>query len=128
MTNKTETVERARAAEAELHEVKSTRKALETNTKKALQSMTAQVTEATFAQTKSDKECASLKDSVRSLRDAWAREMKAVKEEYKRSTEREKHDREEAVSLLIILIPAVLRLTDQQLKHVALAKLVQSQR
>jgi hypothetical protein len=59
--------------------------------------MTAQVTEATFAQTKSDKECASLKDSVRSLREAWAREMKAVKDEWKSGQERERLEREEAV-------------------------------
>lgn len=60
--------------------------------------MTAQVTEATFAQTKSDKECAALKDSVRSLREAWAREMKAVRDEWRKNTEREVKEREEAVS------------------------------
>ncbi len=92
--------ERARTAEAELDELKSTTKALETSTKKALQNMTAQVTEATFAQTKSDKECASLKSSVRSLRDAWGREMKVVKQEWRKGAEREKQEREEAVRYL----------------------------
>lgn len=60
--------------------------------------MTAQVTEATFAQTKADKECSSLKDSVRSLRDAWGREMKGVRDEWRKGQEKEKLEREEAVS------------------------------
>lgn len=61
--------------------------------------MTAQVTEATFAQTKADRECTSLKESVKSLRDAWGREMKLVREEWRKGQDKERQERDEAVSL-----------------------------
>ncbi|WVQ97461.1 hypothetical protein IAU59_004574 [Kwoniella sp. CBS 9459] len=105
-----EILERARTAEAALSSHQSTRKALEQSTKKSLSHMTAQLTEAQAGQAKAERECASLRDSVRSLRDVWAREVKSVREEWKRGEEKGKKEREEA-----------------RQKHLALVKLVQSQ-
>ncbi|WVF70453.1 hypothetical protein IAT40_005243 [Kwoniella sp. CBS 6097] len=105
-----EILERARTAEAALASHQSTRKALEQSTKKSLLHMTAQLTEAQAGQAKAERECASLRDSVRSLRDVWAREVKSVREEWKRGEEKGKKEREEA-----------------RQKHLALVKLVQSQ-
>lgn len=73
---------------------------LEKTSKKSIQQKTAQVAEAHLAQHKAESECNSLRDAVRSLRDVWAREVKGVKEEYKRGSERERAEREEAVSAL----------------------------
>ncbi|OCF42287.1 hypothetical protein I317_03907 [Kwoniella heveanensis CBS 569] len=105
-----EILERARTAEAALASHQSTRKALEQSTKKSLSHMTAQLTEAQAGQAKAERECASLRDSVRSLRDVWAREVKSVREEWKKGEEKGKREREEA-----------------RQKHLALVKLVQSQ-
>ncbi|WVR06095.1 hypothetical protein IAU60_003123 [Kwoniella sp. DSM 27419] len=105
-----EVLERARTAEAGLASHQSTRKALEQSTKKSLQHMMTQLTEAQAGQAKAERECAALRDSVRSLRDVWAREVKSVREESRRGEEKGKKDREEA-----------------QQRHLALVKLVQAQ-
>ncbi|KAK8866156.1 hypothetical protein IAR55_001307 [Kwoniella newhampshirensis] len=105
-----EVLERARTAEAALAQHQSSRKNLEQSTKKSLQHMTAQLTEAQAGQAKAERECASLRESVKSLRDVWAREVKSVREEWKRGEERGKREREEA-----------------RQKHLALVALVQSQ-
>ncbi|WWD17638.1 hypothetical protein CI109_102079 [Kwoniella shandongensis] len=105
-----EVLERARTAEAALSQHQSTRKNLEQSTKKSLQHMTAQLTEAQAGQAKAERECSSLRESVKSLRDVWAREVKSVKEEWKRGEEKGRREREEA-----------------RQKHLALVKLVQSQ-
>ncbi|GFZ46046.1 hypothetical protein JCM24511_04292 [Saitozyma sp. JCM 24511] len=105
-----EVLERARTAEASLAQHVSTRKALEQSTKKSLQQMTAQLAESQSAQIKAERECNSLKDSVRSLREAWSRELRGVRDEWKRGEERNRKEREEA-----------------RLKHITLVKLVQSQ-
>ncbi|OCF34049.1 hypothetical protein I316_04396 [Kwoniella heveanensis BCC8398] len=104
-----EILERARTAEAALASHQSTRKALEQSTKKSLSHMTAQLTEAQAGQAKAERESAYT-DSVRSLRDVWAREVKSVREEWKKGEEKGKREREEA-----------------RQKHLALVKLVQSQ-
>jgi flagellar biosynthesis/type III secretory pathway protein FliH len=65
--------------------------------------MTAQLVEAQTAQTKAERECNSLRDGVRSLREAWAREVKSVREEFKKGEERGLREREEAVSKFIQL-------------------------
>jgi len=39
-----------------------------------------------------------LRDSVKSLREVWARELKGVRKEWKRGEERGRKEREEAVS------------------------------
>ncbi|WVQ82513.1 hypothetical protein IAT38_004642 [Cryptococcus sp. DSM 104549] len=90
-----EVLERARSAEATAKDLSSTRKALETSTKKSLQTMNAQVAEAQASQARSERECAALRDSVKSLRDVWAREMRGVKEDWKRGEEKNRREREE---------------------------------
>lgn len=81
-----------------MHQHVSNKKSLEQTTKKSLQQMTTQMSDAQAAQHKAERECNSLRDSVKSLRDAWAREVKAVREEVKRNEERNKKEREDAVS------------------------------
>lgn len=93
-----EVLDRARTAESTLAEHASTRKALEQSTKKSLQQMTTQLKEAQLSQQRSEREAVSLRDSVKSLRDVWAREVRAVREEMKRSEEKGQQEREEAVS------------------------------
>ncbi|KAK4689456.1 hypothetical protein P7C73_g619, partial [Tremellales sp. Uapishka_1] len=105
-----ETMERARTAESSLAAHMSTRKALEQTTKKQVQTMSTQVLEAQAAQAKAERESNSLRDSVKSLRDVWGREIKTVRDEWKRSEEKGKREREEA-----------------RTKHLALVKLVQAQ-
>jgi hypothetical protein len=104
----------------------STRKALEQSTKKSLQQMTAQLAESQSAQIKAERECNSLKDSVRSLREAWSRDLRGVRDEWKRGEERNRKEREEAVGDLLEHWESALRF--QRLKHITLVKLVQSQR
>ncbi|WRT64392.1 uncharacterized protein IL334_001324 [Kwoniella shivajii] len=105
-----EVLERARTAESALSQHQTTRKALEQSTKKSLSHMTSQLTEAQGGQAKAERECVALRDSVKSLRDVWAREVKMVKDEWKKGEEKGKKEREEARD-----------------KHLALVKLVQSQ-
>jgi hypothetical protein len=119
-------LERARTAEASLAQHVSTRKALEQSTKKSLQQMTAQLAESQSAQIRAERECNSLKDSVRSLREAWSRELRGVRDEWKRGEERNRKEREEAVGDAHEYWR--LALSSQRLKHITLVKLVQSQR
>lgn len=79
-------------------ELRSTKQALEKSTKKALQLMTAEVTEAQQAQQRAESECNSLRDSVRSLREVWAREVKTTRQDWKRDMESERIAREGLVS------------------------------
>lgn len=80
-----------------MKEHQDNRKSLEQSTKKQVQQMTAQLQEASISQKQAERECVSLRDGVKSLRDAWAREIKAVKDEWKKGVERERQEREEAV-------------------------------
>nr|XP_019049505.1 hypothetical protein I302_03294 [Kwoniella bestiolae CBS 10118]OCF28435.1 hypothetical protein I302_03294 [Kwoniella bestiolae CBS 10118] len=105
-----EVLERARTAESSLSQHQSTRKALEQSTKKSLSHMTSQLTEAQAGQAKAERECVALRESVKSLRDVWAREIKGVRDEWKKGEEKGKKEREEA-----------------RQKHLALVKLIQSQ-
>ena len=93
-----EVLERARAAESSLSTHVSTRKALELSTKKSLAQMSAQLSEAQNNQARAEREAESLREGVRSLKELWAREMTAVREEWKRGEERGRREREEAVS------------------------------
>ena len=95
-----EMLERARTAEAGLNEQLSTRKALEQSTKKSLQQMKADLSEAQANQHKADSECASLRDSVRSLRDVWSREVKGLRTDWRRDQERARQERDECVGKL----------------------------
>jgi len=90
-------LERARAAESALAEHQSTRKALEQSTKKSLQQMTSQLSDAQASQHKAEREANSLRDSVKSLKDVWARELKGVKEDMRNAQEKAKVDLDKAV-------------------------------
>lgn len=94
----TEVLERARSAEKDLATQMATRKTLEQTTKKSIASMTAQVAEAQHAQARAEREAASLREAVKSLRDVWAREVRVVREEWRDGKERQEREREEAVS------------------------------
>lgn len=59
--------------------------------------MSAQLTEAQHAQATAEREAASLRGAVKSLRDAWAREIRSVRADWKTGIERSEKDREEAV-------------------------------
>ncbi|CAD6587762.1 MAG: hypothetical protein TREMPRED_004849 [Tremellales sp. Tagirdzhanova-0007] len=102
--------ERARAAESSVSTHESTRKALELSTKKSLAQMSAQLSESQNNQARAEREAENLREGVRSLKEVWAREMMAVREEWKRGEERGRREREEARET-----------------HLALVKLVQSQ-
>ncbi|WVO16824.1 hypothetical protein L204_104510 [Cryptococcus depauperatus] len=92
-----ETLQRARIAEHSLSSLQMTQKSLESNTKSQLSSMTSQLTEAEHTKLRAERECIALKESVKSLRDVWTREIKAVKSEVKRSEEREMQRREKVI-------------------------------
>ena len=89
--------ERARAAESSVSTHESTRKALELSTKKSLAQMSAQLSESQNNQARAEREAENLREGVRSLKEVWAREMMAVREEWKRGEERGRREREEAV-------------------------------
>lgn len=91
-----EVLERARTAETSLKELQQTRKSLEQSTKKQVQEMTQQMNDARVEKTKAERECVSLRDGVKSLRDVWAREVKTLKEEMRRKEEEDKKEMEEA--------------------------------
>lgn len=93
-----EVLERARTAESSLAEHQSTRKALEQSTKKSLQQMASQLADAQATQHKAEREANSLRDSVKSLKDVWARDLKGVKEEMRNAQEKGRLDMENAVS------------------------------
>lgn len=98
-----EVLERARTAETSLKELQQTRKSLEQSTKKQVQEMTQQMDDARVEKTKAERECVSLRDGVKSLRDVWAREVKAL-EELRRKEEEDKREMEEAVHLIYFCI------------------------
>ncbi|OWZ28536.1 hypothetical protein C356_06373 [Cryptococcus neoformans c45] len=105
-----EILERARAAETSLKDLQQTSKSLEQATKKKVQEMTQQMNDARMEKTKAERECVSLRDGLKSLRDVWAREVKALKEEIRRKEEEDKKEVEEARN-----------------KYIALAELIEAQ-
>lgn len=92
-----EILERARAAETSLKDLQQTSKSLDQATKKKVQEMTQQMNDARMEKTKAERECVSLRDGLKSLRDVWAREVKALKEVIRRKEEEDKKEVEEAV-------------------------------
>ncbi|RXK39734.1 hypothetical protein M231_02927 [Tremella mesenterica] len=98
-----EMLERARTAESALNEQLSTRKALEQSTKKSLQQMKTELVEAQANQHKAESECASLRDGVKSLRDVWAREVKAMRAEWRKGQDRTRQERDESVITVNII-------------------------
>lgn len=80
-----------------------------------------------MSQQRSEREAVSLRDSVKSLRGVWAREVRAVREEMKRSEEKGREEREEAVSCGRYMWRLCMADTGQRTKHLALVKLVQAQ-
>lgn len=96
-SSQSEVLERARTAESSLAEHQSTRKALEQSAKKSLQQMTSQLADAQATQHKAEREANSLRDSVKSLKDVWARDLKGVKEDMRNAQVKGKADMENAV-------------------------------
>ena len=80
-------------------ELRSTRQALEKSTKKSLQQMTSEVAEANLAQQRAERDSTSRRDSMRSLREVWPREVKATRQDWKRDVENERSEREKMVRL-----------------------------
>lgn len=105
-----EILERARAAETSLKDLQQTSKSLDQATKKKVQEMTQQMNDARMEKTKAERECVSLRDGLKSLRDVWAREVKALKEVIRRKEEEDKKEVEEARN-----------------KYIALAELIEAQ-
>lgn len=89
---------RARAAEAAVAQHVSDRKELEAHLKKTVEESRSGVAEATLARAKAESERDALRDSVKSLRGAWAREVTAYREEFERAQERAKEEREAAAA------------------------------
>ena len=94
----TEILERARSAEASLTDHLGTKKAFEDSTKKAMTEMTTQLKEAQLAKMKAESESNALRDGVKSLREGWAREVKAIKEEMRSAQEASRKERDDTVS------------------------------
>ncbi len=92
-----EVLERARTAESSLLIHTKTHKSLEASTKKSLSAMSVQLIEAQTSQARAEREAGSLRESVRSLRDVWGREVRGVREEWRRGEERGRREREDAV-------------------------------
>lgn len=61
--------------------------------------MSAQLADAQAAQAKAESESHSLKDSVKSLKGVWARELKTAREEIRKAEEKGRKDLEDAVSV-----------------------------
>ena len=61
--------------------------------------MSSQLTDAQAAQSKAESESSSLRESVKSLKGVWARDLKAAREEIKKADEKGRRDLIEAVSL-----------------------------
>jgi len=66
--------------------------------------MTSQLGEAQHAQARAEREAASLREGVKSLRDVWVREVKTVKEDWRNGKERLEREREEAVGFRLMRI------------------------
>ena len=98
-----EVLERARSAEASLAEHLGQKKALEETTRKSVAEMTAQMKEAQLARAKAESESSNLRDGVRSLKDAWTREVRVIKEDMRVAEERGRKERDEAVSWILTL-------------------------
>jgi hypothetical protein len=60
--------------------------------------MTAQLTDAQYLGTKSEREAISLREGVKSMKEQWGREMRTLREEMKLTVEKGKKEREEVVS------------------------------
>jgi hypothetical protein len=103
-------LERAQKAEAQALLLSGNQKELEQSTKKSLAEMTAQLAEAQRKETKAESESSALKSSVGSMKDAWAREVKALRAEVKRADEKWRNEHDEVKA-----------------KNQALLKLVQDQ-
>lgn len=122
-------MERARTAESSLATHVANKKALEQSTKKSLQQMTSQLADAQAAQLKADREASSLRDGVKSLRDSWTRELKAVRDEVKQAEEKGRNDTAAAVSRgRSVLSVGCADECSQRQSHLELVRLVEAQR
>lgn len=72
--------------------------------------MKTQMEEAVRKEAKANSECAALRDGVRSMKDAWARDIKGIKDDMKTANERWKAEGEELENKN----KALIRLTQEQ--------------
>lgn len=87
---------RARTAEASVTQNATDKKDLESRVKKAEADARAEIEAATAARQKAESECDALRDSVRSLREAWTREVVGYKEEVERVQSQMRDERDAA--------------------------------
>lgn len=98
----TEILARARTAEASVAQQAAERKDLEARVRKAETEATTGLAEATMQRMKAESECDALRDMVKSLKDAWTRDVAGYRAEVERvrdetRTEREQMAQKEAV-------------------------------
>lgn len=98
-----EVLERARAAELSDQTQKKERKALDTAHKKTMSDLTNRLAEAEILGSRSEREMIALRDSLKSMKEAWKREAKNLRSETKQYVELMRKEKEQAVSLLFRL-------------------------
>lgn len=91
----TEILARARTAEASVTQHAAERKDLEARVRKAETEATTGLAEATMQRMKAESECDALRDMVKSLKDAWTREVAGYRAEVERVREETRAEREQ---------------------------------
>lgn len=91
----TEILARARAAEATVTQHTAERKDLETRVRKAETEATTGLAEATMQRMRAESECDALRDMVKSLKDAWTRDVAGYRAEVERVREETRAEREQ---------------------------------
>ncbi|KAL1408864.1 hypothetical protein Q8F55_005678 [Vanrija albida] len=113
---------RARTAEAAVAQHTSERKDLETRTKKAVADAAAEVVDAVASRDKAESESDSLRDSVRSLRKEWGRQVTGYRDELSQLRADQRAERESVAGKS----QAVLDLVEKQAEeHKNLVTLVE---
>ncbi|EJT48801.1 hypothetical protein A1Q2_08110 [Trichosporon asahii var. asahii CBS 8904] len=90
-----EILARARTAEASVTQHAAERKDLEARVRKAETEATTGLAEATMQRMKAESECDALRDMVKSLKDAWTREVAGYRAEVERVREETRAEREQ---------------------------------
>lgn len=106
-TNVVEVLARARKAESAVFQHITERKELEARVKDTVTESHAEVAEAKLVRAKAESERDALRDSVKSLRSAWAREVGAYREEVDRVQEQIRQEREAATAKHEAIMSAV---------------------
>jgi predicted nucleic acid-binding Zn-ribbon protein len=107
---KPDVLERAQKAESQVAMLSGNQKELEQTTKRSLAEMTSQLAEAQRREAKAESESSALRGGFGSMKDAWAREVKSLRVEVKKTEERWKSEHDQV-----------------RAKNQALLKLVQDQ-